>query len=148
LYLRSELGRTLQFGDLDPVVDPPRLVLSDGDLNAAMIDETLKGGTYAGGGTAGWTSNGKGTKWTYRDKSGTPTNGIINARIDDRSHKAPGRIRIKIKGRNGNYTGPGLDYVNVSLISGDPALGQCAETAFTAPDCKSTGNDTRFGCRD
>ena len=142
-----DLPGGFSFASLDPTTVPVRLRL-EGATGTALAQIELAASSFAGSGTRGWTTNSKGNKWAFKDKTGTPANGILTALLQDRASSAPGRVRIKLKGRDGNYPiNPSDAFVKLIVLFGDGSIGECAETAFTAEDCKFTGLGTRFGCK-
>jgi len=141
------LPGALTFASLDPSLTPMRIRAQVGN-GLVPLDVELPTGIFAGNGTAGWSINGQGNRWSFRDKTGAPANGIVAAKLQDRDAQTPGTVRLKIKGKNGNYPfHPDDTVVNVTLVLGDGAAGECVETNFVAADCRYGGVNTSFSCR-
>ena len=142
-----ELPAGLEFSDLDPTIVALRIRM-EGETGAVLSEIELAASSFGGSGTAGWVTNGSRSKWAFKDKTGVPENGIISAALQDRGQSSPGRARIKLKGRNGNYPiNPADTLVKLIVSLGDGTAGECVETAFVAADCKFTGLASRFGCK-
>jgi hypothetical protein len=90
-------GKT--FADLAPQLRGAH-VLIEGASGAIGADVVLPAGDYAGKGTRGWSANASGSTWTYRDKTGTPLNGITKLSIKD---LGDGNVRVKVTGKHGIY---------------------------------------------
>jgi len=141
------LPSPMGFGDIVPVDAGLRLRVETA-ARLSPLDLALPGGTFAGSGTAGWTINASGSRWLYRDKTPTPRNGIVKVLLVDRSAQSPGHVAIKIKGKDGTYPlSPGDDPVQMVVVWGDSANGECAETAFLPADCAFRSIAKSLQCR-
>ena len=81
-------------------------IKGEGVLTLATFDDldpVATGGSFAGKGTVGWRLNGKGTAWAYIDRTGAPVNGVTKMKVQDRSARLPGQVKIFAKGKNGDY---------------------------------------------
>lgn len=123
-----------------------RLVLDtyEGGVGSSVSDDTIPGGLFAGGGTAGWVKKRGGAIWLYLDKTGTPINGITKIKIQDRSSSYPNEVGIKlIAKRGGSYpVGSGLTVARLELGAPERCLltgdASCTENASsTKVICKS-----------
>jgi hypothetical protein len=102
-----------------------------------LVDATLPGGTA-------WKTNGKGTVWTYSDRSGSVA-GVTRAVIRDRSAVEDGRLRVTARGKSTAVAAlpdPAAG-VRASLVLGD--AGECGEIVWPASSCK--GGPAAFSCR-
>jgi hypothetical protein len=134
------------FGDIQPESLPIRLHVSGGD-DRTILDVTTATGAFAGSGSRGWTVNGSQTRWTYRDKTGQPDDGIRTVVLTDRSQLAPGSVAVRVVGkatRYGIYEDEPI--AQFSIAYADPATGACAETAFGGGDCSLRSNATAYAC--
>jgi hypothetical protein len=108
-----------------PAIDPPtkgiRLVVTDG-TGATAVDATIPGGSP-------WITNGAGTAWIYRDRTGA-VDGITKAVLKSRT---PGEIKFTVVGKNGTYGLPTEPTVRATLVIDSPnaTTGQCGESTYT-----------------
>jgi len=141
------LPPTSTFASIDPTAVSVQLITED-KTNTPIFDVVLPTTAFAGIGSAGWQLNGNATKWRSRDKTGSPQNGVISVSIFDRSAKSPGRVQLKIRGRDGSYPVElGDDPVQLLVFLGDDTEGGCAETTFTADDCRFVKVQTSLICK-
>ncbi len=55
---------------------------------------------------------------------------------------------MKVKGKNGNYPLTSADVPVRAVVGiGNPAAGECTETAFTPLDCKFNGKQDTLKCK-
>jgi hypothetical protein len=138
------------FAALDPLTDGARIIIKTA-AGTPNVDITLPGGAYAGSGTRGWRQNGSGTKWTFKDNTGNPVNGITKMLIQDRNAEAPKQVKVLVKGKDGSYpTAAGDIPVGVTVVLGGQSsseAGQCGEIAFTPQQCSFNGAATKLSCK-
>jgi hypothetical protein len=147
LRLKGEfpLGPTTSFANLDPIGGSVglRLLIDSGDAKN-RVDITVPAGAFNG--TSGWTLSSSGTKYTFTDRS-TPAanNGIVKMTIQDQGGD---RVKVRIRGRKGTYPVLAGDApLKASVVLGDPAAGECGETAFTTNSCHFSGPGNKLACR-
>jgi uncharacterized delta-60 repeat protein len=121
------------FSNFDPIANGAHFVLrAAGD--GTLIDAVLPGGAFAGKGTAGWRSNGPGTRWKFIDRTGAPVEGIAKMEFRDRSKAAPGRVAVKLSGRHATYQlYPGFYPLSATVVlggAGASTAGLCGEGVF------------------
>src|SRR5262249_39060890 len=87
------------FADLAPQLRGAH-VLVEGASGGIGADRTLPPGGYAGKGTRGLGAHASGPVWGYRDKTGTPLNGITKLSIQDFDS---GNVRVKVTGKRRTY---------------------------------------------
>lgn len=138
------------FADVNPFTRAVRFGVKDA-TGRYLILAALATTAFDGPGTAGWKTNGKGTKFRYRDKTGSPPFGIVAARIDDRSNRAPGRVRVRVKAKKADYsiTQASLPVlpIQAAMTVGKMILAHdCGETVFAATDCKINDLKDSIGC--
>ncbi len=144
------LAGATNFANLDPAANGFRVVmrLAGGALS---FDSTLPSGAFGGNGTAGWRLNGSGTAWKFADKTGTPVNGIVKVKIKNESNKSANRVRVSVKGKEGNYPfSSGNEPPFVTLVLGDQTsanVGECTESIFVVSDCRYNGNGDKLQCK-
>jgi len=139
------------FGDLAPVADGARLVVTAAD-GEPLLDEMLPAGALINKrGGRGWTANGSGSRWKYIDNSSAPINGVRKLFVDDMSRRSVGVVRVVVSGKKGSYPvlvgDPPLDAV---VAFGDQAAsvaGLCGETDFTGSSCKFNSRGRVVRCR-
>jgi hypothetical protein len=126
------------FGDLTIVADGARLRI-ESVRGQAMFDAKLPGGTYAGGGTRGWTATA--TKLKYSDRTDSPVEGVKRAQIIDQSNKQPGQVRVRASGGKGEYYTQNIHLPMTAIaVLGDgtaAAAGVCGEFPFAAEQCEA-----------
>ncbi len=149
LVLKGEflLAPGEDFMNLDLITTGARVVVESAG-GTTLTDVTIPPGTFDG--TVGWKVNGAATKFTFTDKTKpvATNNGIIKVIVQDRSKKAPGQVKVKVKGKNGSYPLTPADVpVRVVVGIGDPAAGECTETAFAPLDCKFNGKQNTLKCK-
>jgi hypothetical protein len=137
----------VDFSAIDPLSKPVRLRIAFAD-GRGTVDQVLAPTFFAGSGSAGWRLNGSATRWSFRDRTASPGAGIVSGRVDDRSQQAPGRVRVKFKGKNGFYPTPFdvLPLLRATIVVGDGESGECTDTAFAASDCVYTEFDNILTC--
>lgn len=114
---------------------PVRLRVQRND-GQPVIDLTLPATAAEAGTGAGWKVNGRLTRWLFRNTLDAPEEGITAVVIEDRSRFATGQVRIKVRARHGTFDLPfGTEPFQLSIVVGDPVLGECGETDFVATDC-------------
>ena len=134
------------FADIDPMAQPVVLVVRVED-GSDRISQSFPLTEFEGGASVGWTLARSGNSWKFRDAA-EATNGIRRASIKDRDHKDPGRVRIDIQGRKGDYPLlPGDEPLTALVIVGDPNAGMCAQTDYGEFDCRFNGRNTAVSCR-
>lgn len=139
------LGAGIAFADLDPSADGLSVLVRRFD-GRPLVSLTLPAGAFDG--TRGWAASKSGTSWRYKDK-GAPAaaNGVDSVSLKDRSSKTPGRVAIKLRGREGDYdVGPTDVPLKVAIVAGN-AASACAEHEFDRPDCKVSGSGDGMRCR-
>ncbi len=134
------------FSNLNPIVTGTRIIVEAGD-GTSLVDVTIPPGAFDD--ISGWKENGAGTKFLFKDKTKPATNnGIAKVIVQDRSKKAPRQVKIKIKGKDGNYPVLAAHVpVRVVVVIGSASGGQCSETAFTPSDCKFNGKQDTLTCK-
>jgi hypothetical protein len=143
VQLRGQAALSPGFGfqDIDPLAVPVRLRLEN-SVGAALVDVTFPTSAFSNGG-AGWVRNGPGTRWSFRDKSGDPVNGIVAFKLTAKS----GGVQVSAKGRNGLYgIDPSEEVAEAIVTFGDALNGECAATNFVAADCTFDGLGVGFRC--
>jgi cysteine-rich repeat protein/probable HAF family extracellular repeat protein len=138
------------FGDLDPLTTGARLRIRS-RFGANILDVALPAGANGGPGSRGWSANANETRWTYLDATDAPLGGILKVTIDDLSQQAPGRVRVKVTGKDFTYPAVSGDEPldAVVLIGGQLAavLGWCGESDYVDGDCAFNGSGTTLKCK-
>ena len=140
------------FASLDPIATGMRVRIAT-PTGGAYVDGQLPAGAFAGRGTAGWKLNGAGNTWIFADKTTAPVAGIVKLKVQDRSNRAPGQIKVSVKGRNWTYFPP------VTPVLAPPPIvyldlapgGTCVATAYHgllggSGDCRERAGGTKFSC--
>jgi hypothetical protein len=150
LQVSGEFISGTTFASLDPVTTGARLLITN-DMGSVRVDVELAGGAYGGRGTRGWVLNSKGNKWTFQDKTGAPTSGVIKMTIQDHSSKAPNRVLVKVIGKDSTYPiVPGdLPLTAVVVLGNQTAsdAGACGETDFGMGDCAFNAKGNKVVCK-
>lgn len=100
----------------------------------------------------GWKQNPAGTRWVFRDESGTLAGGITAARVR-RSPASSDRYLVRVRARRGAFRVVGGDLPLRLQVAFDAGPGRCAEAVFAAsgqppPSCRSLAGGDRLTCRD
>ncbi len=149
--------------DRDPAGDE-RLVLQGEATFSTPLDPHADGLSFAVAGASGdllysrtvpagfWSVNGRGTRWQYREQTGTLAGGIVKVIVIDKSNRAPGLYKFKIVGRDSDFQiDPGQLPVHFEVRLG-AAASQCAAQAFNPdgaarPACRISRNLNTVTCR-
>jgi hypothetical protein len=135
------------FDSIDPLSLPVTIRVDRSD-GFTLFERTLETAAYSSDDEFGWTVNGPGTKWTFSDKSffGQAA-GIVRVNVQDRSNKAPGLVRVQIKGDHAIYgIAPG-DEPHKVIVQLGVTNDSCGETSFVANECRYTALDTTLSCK-
>ncbi len=134
------------FSAIQPLVTAIRVVMTAGG-GVVKLDETLATTGFGGSGTAGWKQNGSGSKWTFIDKTASPANGITKLSFQDKSKKSARRVKLQVKGKNGNYPiVSGEEPPVATVIFGAGGAGECTSSVFTAVQCGFSGSGKKLKC--
>jgi hypothetical protein len=144
-----DLPPATSFASLDPSIDGARLVV-EGANGAVLADIQLPAGTKQAGSVKGWKTDPRGNRFRYIDQSTERVGGIVKVIAKDMSKKFPRRVRVAVKGRDGNYpVAPENAPVRVVVILGNSDAskqGACGETAFASDGCRLTSHKM-LACR-
>jgi sugar lactone lactonase YvrE len=152
LSLRGEfsLAGAPPFSSLVPPSNGMRLVLKSAS-GITRLDVILPAGVYQGAGTRGWLYDAVHQRLTYRDKTGSPIGGIVNATVQDRSSVGPGVVRMIVRGRRGSYPVVSGDEPVQAIVAMGKRLqseaGLCGESAFPVGGCSFNPAGTTLRCR-
>lgn len=130
---------------VDPVANGVRLVV-DATAGAGGLDVTIPGGASVNG--VGWTVNGAGTQWTYRDVSGAH-GGVTKVVVKNRSAKIDGLLAWSVVGKSaGTVTLPDASSTRTTIVLG--AADECAAIAWNPPAGarpRCATKSGKLGCR-
>jgi hypothetical protein len=144
-----DLPPATSFGTLDPSAEGARIVV-EGANGAVLSDIRLPAGIKQAGSVKGWKIDPRGNKFRYVDQSTERVGGIVKLIAKDMSKKIPRRVRIAVKGRDGNYpVAPENAPVRVVVVLGNSDAskqGACGETAFASDACRLTSHKM-LACR-
>ena len=129
---------------VDPIANGIRLVV-DATTGAGGLDVTLPGGAAVSG--VGWTINGAGTTWTYRDKAGMH-GGITKAVVKDHSSRTDGLLLWSVTGKSSAMSAlPDPSMTRTAIVLGAPL--ECASIAWNPPGGskpRCTGTTAKLTC--
>ena len=135
---------------LEPLTNGIRLIVAG--TRGTIVDVTVPGGAYADPPRRGWTAGGTITR--YVDRSGAPLAGITGVVVQDRSSRAPGLVRVTVKGKGGAYPVSFADFplaVEVILDPPTAETGECGDVRYVgpppAPACAFNGSGTTLTCK-
>lgn len=136
-------------------VTATRGVLRDGatGCRATGVSEqvTFPGGLYTDPPGQGWSVNGAGTTWTYRNRSASPLGGIMKMVLISRPSFPPGLLKFRVKGAGGAYPVSITALPLSAALLLDPAeqTGPCAQATFPGPrpTCRASGSGRTVRCR-
>jgi hypothetical protein len=127
----------------DPTAAAVRIRV-EADDRRPMVDLELPMTLRTAGSPAGWTSDGAGRKWKYRNVAASAEDGIVSValtRLDETT------ARIKVVGRNHPYgIGPAEASLHAIVVLADGSAGECVETSFAPADCDFDGRGRGFAC--
>ena len=129
--------------DIDPTATPIRIRV-EGDRYRPLVDVELAATMLGAGVSAGWTQNGAGTRWKYRNRSAEPEDGIVSVLLSTRGGND---ARLKVIGKLHPY-GIAADETQLQarILLGDARAGECAETTIVPADCAFDGFGRSFNC--
>jgi hypothetical protein len=140
LLIKGSAVIPLPWTGVDPPANGVRFVV-DHPSASESVDVTVPGG-------AAWSANGAGTRWLYKDPSGS-IDGITRIVIRDESSKQPGQLRFLVKGPGPSPLDlPPDDAVRLHAILGAP--GECASREFAGPSGarpRCSGDSAKLDCR-
>ncbi len=132
--------------DVDPLTHGIDVILDE--VVAASLSVLIPPGAFDPEARSGWTVNGTGTSWTFRDRTAMPPGGIVKAVIRNRPTDVPGPTKFVLKGRAGSY-GTVTPLVVPTLVL--PRIAACASARFAgpppAPTCTFNGAHTKLKCK-
>jgi hypothetical protein len=155
LKLKGEMQLLTLIPDVDPLSNGFELKVSD-QGGTEIFSRIVPPGASAGGSAPGWRVNTAGTRWTFRDKTGTLAGGITKVQVTRVPSASVDVFKIKVTGKGGDFqVDSGEVPVQVELILGgsvQQASGQCATLAFNPnngarPSCRLSSNGNRLSCR-
>jgi hypothetical protein len=120
LKLRADASIPEPWIGIDPPANGIRLVV-DSPPSSGGVDVTIPGGTA-------WTTGTR--RWTYRDPNGA-VGGIVKVVVQDRRPRAPGLLRIVVKGKAASYSPPDVSAARTTIVVG--ASDECASIAWGGP---------------
>jgi hypothetical protein len=123
LRLRGEALIPKPWSGINPPLNGVQVVV-DALTGPGTIDLTIPGGAL-------WSSSGSGTRWKYRDPSGS-VGGVTKIVITDRSSIEDGRLRFVVKAKGGIAGLPPVDAVRTAVVLGAP--NECAALEWNGPD--------------
>jgi len=148
-----------QVAPLSPAIDP----IANGfnfkvvdAVGGTIFDRRIPPGAPAAKGSPGWTLNGAGTQWTYKDTSGSATGGISKAVVTNSTAVMPGLYKFGVTGKKADFQIRATQApIGLSVVLGGAAqdtAGQCATVAFndatgSKPSCKFLGGNNVLSCR-
>lgn len=146
---RFALPAGVAFGDLNPLARGARLTLVD--PGAVIADRTYPATPYAGRGTAGWTLNGSGKRWSFTDATGVNGKLVGRLALIDKGNGLPGGL-VELNVTRGPETVT-LGRYNVALQvvftpgdATDAAAGLCAQTNLVGT-CDFNSRLTTLTCK-
>jgi len=130
---------------IDPLADGLRLVV--GDEDGAAADITIAAGAYAG--EAGWTAGNN--RWTYRDDSETPANGITKVTVKVKVDDVSTLVTFRVNALDGSFpvSAAQLPLTGALLLLPAEPTENCATASFPGPKpiCTATGGGSGIRCK-
>jgi hypothetical protein len=129
---------------LNPLVDGVRFRVDD--LNGVPIFSRFIPGS------ANWTQNHSGRRWTFKDAVGLIAPGIYKIVVSDKSSTAPGLYSFKITGKNSDFQVLFGEVPVQMTVTLGTAMNQCGSRVFNpstgvAPACKLSSSLATLNCR-
>ena len=146
LIIRGQFRMATGSFSIDPMVNGARLELR-GSSGAVKVAALLPSGPYVSPG-AGWLRNSNGRRYVFRDRNPGGTGGIIEMVVSD---KGAGMVRVKVRGRKGNFALLPADAPLAATIvlggAASSAAGECGEVSFTVSACSTNVSGTKINCK-
>jgi hypothetical protein len=135
---------------IDPTVSGFSFRVDD-DSGQPLYSRHVPGG-LASPSSPGWKANNRGTRWTFRDRTGSLAGGVIRVTIADLSARTPGLHRFSLTAKNSDFQ-VALNEVPVRLLAQFAnAADQCGRRSFNpaggaTPACSFNPRGTVLNCR-
>ncbi|MFT4569799.1 MAG: hypothetical protein ACI8TX_000300 [Hyphomicrobiaceae bacterium] len=139
-------------GVLSPVTAGVRLLVTDSNAAAVatVADVTIAGGAYDDLAARGWKTNGKATKWIYKDRSAAPVGGVVRLIVKNRAPAGGvGQVVFKLKAVKGNF-GTADDAPPLSatvFFDADIVGAPCGKAGFDSSACALNGSGRTLKCK-
>ena len=155
LSVSGQLQLTMLTPAIDPIANGFNFKVVD-STGGTIFDRKIPSGAPATKGAVGWTLNGSGTQWTYKDATGSATGGITKVVVTNNTSRTPGLYKFSVSGNKANFqVGSTQAPVGLAVVLGggdQDAAGQCGKVAFneatgTAPRCAFLGGNNTLSCR-
>lgn len=157
ITLKGEFVLAQTDDPIDPIEFGFSFRVDDKDGNT-VFSRVVPGGVPPERRAPGWKVNRPGTRWTFRDRSGSLADGVTVVTVLDRGKRNPGQYAFKVTGKDGDFQ---VDTAALPLklvvVLGDgyqTSVDQCAERGFNPsegvrPRCSAAGRGgiDRIVCR-
>ena len=134
---------------INPATTGVRLLMAD--QGGVVVDVTLPGGVYGDPPGFGWKTNSSGTTWKWVDSTSAPASGVSSLSVRDLSSSIPGRVKFRLRGRDGSFPVHLAQLpLSATLYLDAAATGTpCALATFPGPTptCSVNGNLSKVTCR-
>jgi len=142
-------GQAILPGSLDPISDGVRLRIENSEGLTVFV-RNIPGGASVDRGP-GWSSNSKGTTFTFKDRSGT-NGGITKVVLRDRSSREPGLATISVTGKKSVFQVAREDAPLRVVFAVDATAEQCAEIDYrvvapSTPRCTVSADASKVQCK-
>lgn len=149
----SILLSAAEYAQFDPLTDGIRLVLEK-PSELRLFDTEISGGAPTAGHNAGWTlktrKRGVLKEWSYKDRTGSPIDGITGVKIAARFDKRSGtyRVAIGIDGADSQLVLAAAD-VPLKLVLGFGASRgtPCGIHQYAARSCSFSSHANKLKCK-
>jgi hypothetical protein len=139
---------------IDPVANGFTFDAVNTQTGQVVLQRFVPAGASPGGSVAGWTVNGSGTRWKFKDKNNTTGTGIQKVVVTDKSARTPGLFKVVVTGKNSNFR-VAIEDLRVILTLGGPAqqaANQCAIRTFNnslgaPPKCELKSGGKTLKCK-
>jgi YVTN family beta-propeller protein len=150
LSVKGEMTITNLSPAIDPVANGLRLTVRDQN-GATIFVRDVPPGLAPSSSAPGWKESSSGTRYKFKDKDGTLAGGITKVILVDRSNVAPGRFKVKVIGKNGNFrVQSNQTPVELEIVLGgdsELAADQCAAVDFGALQCSFNASGNSLKCK-
>lgn len=149
--------------ELDPLANGLQILIEDEDSGLALVDLTADTTPVPGGGPTsgchprdGWRVNGKGTTWSYRNKSGaydtdactSSEPGQLTVKVIDKRAKK-GVVKVIVRAKSMTAIEPSSRLRGTVALHGgaDAMSSACGDYYFEPSDCRWNGSGSTLRCR-
>jgi hypothetical protein len=154
IKIKGEFVITNTAPPIDPIANGLSFDVIDTVSGQSVLSCIVPNGASPGGSVPGWTINGSGTRWKFKDSKDVLGTGITKVTVRDKSSKTAGLYQVRLQGKDANFQ-IGTENLELVVILGgaaQAAADQCASRPFNpstgaAPKCELKSGGRSLKCK-